>query len=1107
LHAILNQLYGMPGCLPLEEASDGQLLERFLARRDEAAFGTLLNRHGPMVLNVCRRVLQHAQDTEDAFQATFLLLARSGGSIRKRESVASWLYGVAYRLAIKTRTRNARRQDREKQAVAMHQTGTKLEADWRELQTVLDEELHGLPAKYQAPLVLCYLEGKTHEEVARQLGLPLGTVRSRVARGREALRTRLARRGLTLSAAALATVLAANVSRAVSPRLLGITFQAALSYAASGVAPLGFVSPEAAALVEGGITAVTTTSVKLGLALLFVVGLGVASAGALAFRPRASDPPAPLSTPRKEKADPKPSRERKDGLPAGASARLGTARLWRGTGYLPSASLIFSPDGKAVALAEFDGAVHLWQVATGKKIARVAVGSGRIVSYFALSSDGKTLATVDPTGGVRLWNIPTNKEGKPLDGNRPGMAHACAFSPDGKVLASPERDGIVQRWNVATGKKLPVCKGHKGVVNAVAFSAKGGLLASGGDDQTVRLWGARGKQVRTLEGHRDKVIALAFTPDGKTLASRGTDGTFRLWETDSGKEVRRWRDNVTTSSLGYGNAFAIAFSRDGKTLVTRNFNGLRLYRTANGRPAKNLRTPDFWIAVALSPDGKTVAGAEGSFGARLQLWDGSTGKNLISSEGHQGGVLTAVFAPGGKTLATGSRDRTIRLWDPAGGKELRKLVGHSGAVAHLQFSSDGKHLVSASADNNDRTVSWWDVHTGKELRQFRGHASGVEALALSSDDKTLHVLDREGTLHTWDVTTGKETTTPGTRPAQAVFSPDGKQLAVLAFMRLQMQLTLGDPTRMAKARSLDIGGTFAKIRLAPGNRALLSMTYNRALRLWDLQSGKPLRWLRRVKSERAPSPQDVSLNAAPVFSPDGKTVALPGAGGVVHLLEVATGKERQVFRGQQGALSCVAFSPDGSRLLSGSEDGTALIWNIQRAPLARVELTAKALDTLWANLADTDAVKAYQAIRALTAAPAQAVPFFKKRVLPTSAVEEKRLAQLVTDLGSEKRDVRKNAEKELAKLGQAVRPTLLKALAAKPSLDVTQRIEALLRGMEDRELSTGEVRQVRSIEALEAIATAPARKLLAEWSRGAPGALLTEEARASLARLTTRARR
>src|SRR5262245_21016191 len=193
-----------------EEGSrpDGDLLESFLTRRDESAFEALMRRHGPMVLGVCRRVLQNEHDAEDVFQAAFIVLARRARALDGSGSVANWLHTVAYRLALRARAGAARRRAVERQAVDMPRPEPSSDLLWRDLRPVLDEELGCLPEKYRAPLILCYLEGKTTEETARQLGCPFGTVSSRLARGRDLLRQRLLRRGLAPSAGALASLLA-----------------------------------------------------------------------------------------------------------------------------------------------------------------------------------------------------------------------------------------------------------------------------------------------------------------------------------------------------------------------------------------------------------------------------------------------------------------------------------------------------------------------------------------------------------------------------------------------------------------------------------------------------------------------------------------------------------------------------------------------------------------------------------------------------------------------------------------------------------------------------------------------------------------------------------
>ena len=184
---------------------DAELLERFVAAHDEAAFARLVERYGPLVLGVCRRVLRNHHDAEDAFQATFLVLARKARHIRRRDALAGWLYRVAYRLAVKHRA--AARRQAERQPPPARPREAEDQAGWGDLRTVLDEELDRLPERYRTPLRLCCLAGCTRDEAARRLGCTLGALKMRLERGRQLLRNRLARRGLALSAVLLAVLL------------------------------------------------------------------------------------------------------------------------------------------------------------------------------------------------------------------------------------------------------------------------------------------------------------------------------------------------------------------------------------------------------------------------------------------------------------------------------------------------------------------------------------------------------------------------------------------------------------------------------------------------------------------------------------------------------------------------------------------------------------------------------------------------------------------------------------------------------------------------------------------------------------------------------------
>jgi RNA polymerase sigma factor (sigma-70 family) len=257
---------------------DTELLERFVAQRDEAAFEVLLWRHGPMVLNVCRRLLHQEQDAEDAFQATFLTLVRKARSIGHGEAVASWLYKVAYRIALAARTRRALPVNRAWPMLEPQVLEATPDIVWRELRLVLDEEVSRLPAKYRTAFVLCYLEGRTNEEAAQELGCPKGTILSRLARARERLRRRLLQRGVALSTGALACVLAEKASAGALPTaLVDGTLKVALLMAA-GKATAEVISPSTTLLMEGAVRAMLMT--KLRLAGLVIVALGLLGSGA-----------------------------------------------------------------------------------------------------------------------------------------------------------------------------------------------------------------------------------------------------------------------------------------------------------------------------------------------------------------------------------------------------------------------------------------------------------------------------------------------------------------------------------------------------------------------------------------------------------------------------------------------------------------------------------------------------------------------------------------------------------------------------------------------------------------------------------------------------------
>jgi RNA polymerase sigma factor (sigma-70 family) len=293
---VLPHLYRLIGPQFGGDLPDRDLLEHFLGRGDSAAFAALVRRHGPTVLGVCRRVLNNAHDAEDAFQATFLVLVRKGRSITKREALGSWLYGVAYRVALKARTAALRRRGHETRAASRTEEQPEPGGIGDDLRPLIDEEVNRLPDKYRQPVVLCYFEGKTYQEAARLLGWPAGTAAVRLARARELLRTRLVRRGLALSALALSAWLTERTAAAADACLLAeATSNAALRFAADP-ATAG-VSTQVIALTEGVVNAMALRKLKTLSGVFLALSLTCGGAGAiwhLAVTPpaAAADPPA-----------------------------------------------------------------------------------------------------------------------------------------------------------------------------------------------------------------------------------------------------------------------------------------------------------------------------------------------------------------------------------------------------------------------------------------------------------------------------------------------------------------------------------------------------------------------------------------------------------------------------------------------------------------------------------------------------------------------------------------------------------------------------------------------------------------------------------------------
>jgi RNA polymerase sigma factor (sigma-70 family) len=1091
---------------PLGAGSDRELLARFVHHHDESAFEAILSRHGPMVLDVCRSLLPNEADAEDAFQATFLVMAQRAGSIRATATLGGFLHGVACRTALKARARFAVRRKHEARAPVPAPVGPEAPT-WGEVRQVLHEELAALGERHRLPLVLCYLQGHTQDQAAARLGLSKGTLKRRLESGRALLRQRLLRRGMGPAGVLLAAAWPGAAS-AVPATLRQTTVQAGMALAAAATRTILLPAKLAIASV-----------LLLGLAgagLTFALSRTVPSLAAIA-----TEPAAPQEKPHARKD------RHGDPLPARAVARLGTERF-RSDGWISRVTVV--PGGKHI-LGLGGRAVLMWDAATGKEVRRFEgptwryhnnTGYGVHIESFAVSPDGKTLAAgttdgsrlacpillFDLASGTKLGELPGHRSDG-FSGNMslafvtPTLLVSCGGDnrtrlldvrgkrvvreleiPAGTAIwslaAVPDRQHVVGTgaveekgnwvmWDVHTGKAVCRESGLPGTFVKAALSPDGSTLAvaigvgkvekEGGSNE-VRLYSApdwkEKRRWRTHSGKFPQRNSVAFAPDGKTIATGGADQKARQWDL-TGKEI-------ASAIEPYRYANNVAYLDAGTLMTFDAQNALKFWNAKTGKPKHAFQGSETHLtAVAYSPDGRYVVSGGGGGDATLRVWEVGTAKQVAHLQAGMFDVTCVQFSPNGRWIASADSSGVARVWDWAARREVHTFRDHKGWLYSVAFSPDGKRLATGDEAG---VIRVWDLANGKLVHTLRGHSAHVMALVFSRDGKTLISGSWDHSIRTWDLASAKQTLL-----IKGVHSPTGRP------------------------RPTGHTNVVTGLALSPGGRFLYSGSYDHRICVWETSSGQLCRVLK--DQERTYS----SVNAI-ALSPDGTQLAAAigdeGQETFVHVWDVLTGQKITALAGHRGKVTRLDYSPDGRRLASCSTDTTVLVWDVAGLSAGRAVKGPQSLANVWEDLGG-DAPTAYAAVCRGAAAGDAAVAAIKARVQPLGPVDRRKVEELVRQLDADGAADRDCASRALADLAPAAEALLRKTAAQTQSVEVRARLKRILAGV-----ATDRRRSAYAVEMLEMIGSQEARRVLANLAKGSANAGLTRDAAAALKRLERR---
>jgi WD40 repeat protein len=769
--------------------------------------------------------------------------------------------------------------------------------------------------------------------------------------------------------------------------------------------------------------------------------------------------------------------------------------------------IALSRDGKTLAIVGQDRALRVWDVATGKEVAKLGDATAPGLRNLSLSNDGRLLAAASLRGGLQIWETSGEKEPRALRGRNESLPESTLsshqFSPDGTTLlqlaterTAPLRKPILVIWDTATGEEkrrlsdLPIPANRFVSAQQVVVSPDHQVVALPLGNSIVLAGLADGKEVGHIDLTTfDPTQVFLFTPDGKAfLAASGPNEPLRVWEVPSGKVLRQFD-----------------------------------MPPAGGRPRMVLRASRGETQAAVAPDGKTLLWTNGP---ALTFIDLDTGKIRNESAGPTGPLREAFFSADGATVYTRGGELFIRRWDAATGKETGRLNVPRLSGSFL-LSADGRWL--AAGDLTGRVVLF-DAVSLKEKHAFVPEEQNIgSAIAFSPDSRYLaRALFTTRSVGIYDVATGDKRAqlrlgapapdpnnplaAVGRSPVRMAFARDGGLLAVAS----ERLVTVWDVRRERQVGQIPLGEEVFRHAVFSPDAQTLALETSAGTSLWELATFQRRTWLHQYEGpvgldrtaalrlilDDAPSPMPLA------FSADGRLLARAGEDRKIRLWDTWTGKEVGIFEGHRGGLASADFAPDGRKLVTSSSDATAVVWDLgpirERLTRPRAELDQGTVEASWEALGEQDAGRAYRAIGALAGDPARAVAFLREVVEPAAGADPKLLAQLLAELDDPKFAVRERAGARLQALGEGAAAALRQAAEKGASAELRRRAGQLLADVGIRPPTRAEVRALRAVEVLERAGTPEAIDLLKKLAAGAAEVIPTPQARAALERLTAR---